>query len=728
LTGYNPEGEEDSKMNPQFAKPATTGSLEKAPLGDTRLYGIRLGLARAACVVAGVLSLSVFVASIPVTYEAVLVLFCSGSSCAHRTQTSLSFAQQLMAFGIPIQAYVIYYILLNIIFVSIYYIVAIILFWRRSDDWMALFASFFLLTFAINFASNMMVPTLHWVFEFVNFLGAISLVVFFYLFPSGKFVPRWTILLSIAAILYWGLKYFFPFLQFTPSNNLIFSTLLFVVIVGGMIVAQVYRYLRVSNDLQRQQTKWVVFGVSIGIGGYIVFAVLVAIFFSSVVRSPIAIILYYTFSYFLLLLVPISIAFAILRSRLWDIDIIINRTLVYGILTMSVILLYVLVVGGLSTLLQVRGSLIISLLATGLIAVLFQPLRSRLQSAVNRMMYGERDDPYRILSRLGEHLEATLVPDAILPEIVETVAQALRLPYVAIEVQEGDQLRMAASYGTPVDASLRIPLHYQQDTIGQLLLASRSPGESFSSVDRRLLDDLARQVGTAAHAVRLSADLQRSRERLVLAQEEERRRLARELHDSVSQALYGISLGAHTARMQLDRDPKQVAESLDYVLELSEAALIEMRALIFELRPESLETEGLVTALTKQAAAMQARQNIVVQADLGAEPDLPLEVKQDLYRIVQEALHNTVKHARASQVKLRLNQANGAVTVEVCDNGKGFDTSTSFPGHLGLHSMQERVKSLGGELKIESAPGEGTCIRAQVPVHTIANNTGSLTT
>lgn len=140
----------------------------------------------------------------------------------------------------------------------------------------------------------------------------------------------------------------------------------------------------------------------------------------------------------------------------------------------------------------------------------------------------------------------------------------------------------------------------------------------------------------------------------MLAQEEERRHLARELRDSVSQALYGISLGVHTARLQLDHDPKELAESLDYVLELADAALIEMRALIFELRPESLETEGLVTALSKQAAALRARQGIIVQVDLGGEPDVALEVKQDLYRIAQEALHNTVKHARASQVELRM--------------------------------------------------------------------------
>src|SRR5207237_10030958 len=159
-------------------------------------------------------------------------------------------------------------------------------------------------------------------------------------------------------------------------------------------------------------------------------------------------------------------------------------------------------------------------------------------------------------------------------------------------------------------------LRYQQETVGQLLLASRSPGESFSSADRRLLDDLARQAGIAANAVQLSADLQRSRERLLLAREEERRRLARELHESVSQALYGISLGAHTARTMLERDPARVAEPLNYVLSLTEADLDELRALIFELRPESMETEGLVSALTKQAAAAQARHNLAVSTDL----------------------------------------------------------------------------------------------------------------
>jgi len=165
----------------------------------------------------------------------------------------------------------------------------------------------------------------------------------------------------------------------------------------------------------------------------------------------------------------------------------------------------------------------------------------------------------------------------------------------------------------------------------------------------------------------------------------------------------------------MERDPKELTESLDYVLELAEAALIEMRALIFELRPESLEVEGLVTALSKRAAALRARQGINVQLNLGQEPEVPLKVKQDLFRIAQEALHNTVKHARASQVELRLDQIDNVVILEVCDNGRGFDSTGSFPGHLGLRSMRERAINLGGTLEIESTEGQGTVICIRIP-------------
>ena len=221
---------------------------------------------------------------------------------------------------------------------------------------------------------------------------------------------------------------------------------------------------------------------------------------------------------------------AILRYRLWDIDVVFNRTLVYGALTAIVVALYTLiVVGTLGTLFQARADLAVSLVATGVVAVLFAPLREWLQRGVNRLMYGERDDPYAVLSRLGKRLEATIAPKAALETIVETVAQALKVPYAAINLkQDGTQFATGAEHGTLMGEPLLLPLVYQRETVGHLIVAPRAPGEIFSSADVRLLEDLARQVEVVVHAVRLTADLQHSREKLVTTREEEQRRLRRD--------------------------------------------------------------------------------------------------------------------------------------------------------------------------------------------------------
>jgi PAS domain S-box-containing protein len=197
---------------------------------------------------------------------------------------------------------------------------------------------------------------------------------------------------------------------------------------------------------------------------------------------------------------------------------------------------------------------------------------------------------------------------------------------------------------------------------------------------------------------------------------EERQRLARELHDSVSQALYGIALGARTARTQLERDPGAAREPLDYVLSLAEAGLAEMRALIFELRPESLENEGLVAALEKQVAATRARHGISVKSILPAEPEVSLEVKEAAFRIAQEALQNVVKHAHATNALLSLRCQDSRLLLEVSDDGLGFDTSRSYPGHLGLHSMPERARRVGGQFFIDSGRGKGTKVSASFPL------------
>jgi PAS domain S-box-containing protein len=272
----------------------------------------------------------------------------------------------------------------------------------------------------------------------------------------------------------------------------------------------------------------------------------------------------------------------------------------------------------------------------------------------------------------------------------------------------GKRLKTPFGY---IRAWLAIPLSHKEQVLGMLTVSSREPNY-YTPRHASLALAIANQAAVALENARLYGQAQE------LAALEERQRLARELHDSVSQALYGITLGTHTARTLLERDPSRVAEPLNYVLSQAEAALTEMRALIFELRPESLETEGLVAALNRQAAALQARHEIEVSTEFCDEPDLPLKVKEELYRVAQEALHNTAKHARANKVNLRMLVDTEGVLLEVCDDGVGFDTTHSFPGHLGLHSMRERIARLSGTLQIESRPGQGTCIRAQLPTPT----------
>jgi signal transduction histidine kinase len=411
--------------------------------------------------------------------------------------------------------------------------------------------------------------------------------------------------------------------------------------------------------------------------------------------------------------IPLSVALAVLRYRLWDIDIIINRTLVYGLLTASVIGSYVLIVGSLGSLFQAQGNVVISLFATGLIAVLFQPLRSRLQRAVNRLMFGERDEPYAVLSRLGRRLEATLAPDAVLPLLTETVAQALKLPYAAIGLLQDGTMTLVASYGEEADVSLRLPLVYQSEQLGELLLAARSPGESFTSTDRRLLDDLAWQAGIAAHAVRLTVDLQRSRERLVTAREEERRRLRRDLHDGLGPQLASQTLTLTAARKLLRQDPEAAETLLTDAITHAQQAITDIRRLVYNLRPPALDDLGLLGALREQMNQYRSSEVALTLEAPEQLPPLSAAVEVACYRIAQEALTNVMRHACAQSCTIRLTLAD-RLTLEITDDGTGLP-----PGRqagVGLTSMRERATELGGTCIVESVPGGGTRVSARLPL------------
>jgi signal transduction histidine kinase len=262
---------------------------------------------------------------------------------------------------------------------------------------------------------------------------------------------------------------------------------------------------------------------------------------------------------------------------------------------------------------------------------------------------------------------------------------------------------------TSWDSTLVVPVIYGDRGLGVVISAypaDRDPEPE----EIAFLEAIADQAALAIENARL---YQKASAAAAL---EERQKLARELHDSVSQALYGIALGARTARRRLgDEAPATVAEPLDYVLSLAEAGLTEMRALIFELRPESIATEGLVAAIGRQVAATQARYGITVNARLCDEPDVSIDIKEAVYRIAQESLHNTVKHSRATSVEVSLGREDDRLVLVVRDDGQGFDPTGDFPGHLGLRSMRERATGIGGEFSIESAPAAGTSIRLDVP-------------
>jgi len=655
-----------------------------------------------------VLVLGFFVLAVPALYT-------------QRLAPSDAVAAGLAELGLASSLYAAYWVTIHLVFALVFFVVAGVIAWRKRDDALALFVSLFLVLLGgANAATTGAVlahyPRLFFLVNFLFFLTVVSLILFFFLFPDGRFVPRPMRL----PVLVWAggavVMFFLSELPLVPAPPADWFGLMFAVGLPGAASAQIYRYLRVSTPAQRQQTKWVVFGATVAVIGQLG-AMFLGDIFPSLTKPGVAALLYDLANVTILvvsfLLIPLSIGMAILYDRLWDIDIIINRTLVYGALTASIVGIYVLIVGGLGALFQTHGSLAISLIATGIVAVLFQSLRERLQRSVNRLMYGERDDPYAVLARLDQRLEATIAAGAVLPAIVETVAGALKLPYAAITLRQQQRFIIAAVQGSPIEPVVRFPLVYQNEMVGELLLASRGPGEPFNAADRRLLEDVARHAGVVAHGVVLMAELQRSRERLVTAREEERRRIRRDLHDGLGPQLASLTLTIAAARQLLAQDPRAVDTLLHELSGHAQAAIADIRRVIYGLRPPALDDLGLISALREQAAHAH-KHGLHVVIDLPERlPALPAAVEVAAYRITTEALTNAVRHAAARTCTIRLALDHDLI-VEVRDDGCGIPVDCR--AGVGLASMRERAEELGGTCRIESVSGRGTSVRARLPV------------
>ena len=425
--------------------------------------------------------------------------------------------------------------------------------------------------------------------------------------------------------------------------------------------------------------------------------------------------------------VPVFTGVAALRHRLYDIDLVINRTLLYGALSLTVVALYVGLVAGFGALFQAgtRSNLLLSLVVTGLIAALFQPLRARLQRGVDRLMYGQRRDPYGALSRLGERLEATLAPERVLPTVVETVAQAMGSPHAAIVLDGEGGPETAAAHGRPEGEPTAVPLLHGDRQLGRLVVSPPSPDEPFSPADHRLLRDLARQAGAAVHAVGLTRDLRRSRERLVGAREEERRRLRRDLHDGLGPTLAGLTFGLEAARRLLGERPDAAGGLLSRLEDQAQEAVLNVRRVVQGLRPPALDDLGLVPAIRQQAEAYGMSEEALSGGRgsgprLSVEapdplPALPAATEVALYRIAQEALTNIAKHAGAGSCRVTLRLSGDHLELEVSDDGRGPVGSGEKAG-MGLQSMRQRAEELGGTCEVSAVPKGGTRVVARLPL------------
>ena len=596
---------------------------------------------------------------------------------------------------------------------------------------------------------------------------ALAVVFLMLLFPDGRLLSRrWRIVAGIAicgAALSTLYDAFAPYHQgpFTPPYGNPFGV---VGVVGGLfttyelfaasqslgialllasslaaLFSLILRLRRARGD-ERQQLMWFLYAAVPAV------AVLPAVMLESVVfRFTTDLLLNTTYvpspwvsffenvyyaSLIALLVLPLFTYIAILRHGLYDIDRLVNRTLVYGTLTACIAGIYVLMVGGIGAVFEARGNLGISLLAAVLVAVMFQPLRSRLQRGVNRLMYGERDEPYAVTSRLGRRLEAAIEPGAVLPTVTETIAQALKLPYAAILLKENEGFRTAAAYGSPTGESDAWPLVYQREEIGRLVISPRAPGEELSTADRRLLEDLARQAEVAVHAVRLTTDLQRSREQLVAGREEERRRLRRDLHDGLGPTLASLALRLDAARRLVRRKPEDAEALLSRLKDQTQDTVGDVRRLVYGLRPPALDDLGLLAAVGQQAAGHgfvahdgsptdEAIEKGRVVFALEASEDLlplPAAVEVAAYRIIQEAMTNVARHARARTCRVRLSfdQIGSILELETTDDGVGMPEDRR--AGVGLSSMRERAEELGGALVVEPGSEGGTRVLARLPV------------
>ncbi|MFC5008638.1 sensor histidine kinase [Dactylosporangium cerinum] len=409
-----------------------------------------------------------------------------------------------------------------------------------------------------------------------------------------------------------------------------------------------------------------------------------------------------------------AIAIGILRPRLVDIDRLLGGTVLYGALATLVVAVDAVLLAAATTLLGEQGAALAGLLVVMLV---YGPLRHRLWQLVQRVVLGRRHDPYRVVSGLAEQLERTDSPEDQLLAVARSVAEAFNAPYVAVEVHRGGDSTLLAEHGTAVRDTQTLPITYRGETVGRLILPAGGPRTVLSPRDERLLADVVRQAAAAARSSHLAAELQHSRERLVGAREEERRRVRRDLHDGLGPALGGVALRIDTARNLLAASPARADEVLRQAREDVSSALADVRRLVHDLRPPALDDVGLIGAVDQVADRL--RTPVLTIRVSGVLPSgLAAAVEVAAYRIASEALANVSKHARAGLCVVDFSVISDSLVVSVVDDGAGIAAGT--PSGVGLISLRERAAELGGRCEIECPPDGGTTVRATLPLGSAA--------
>ncbi|MFI6681681.1 histidine kinase [Kribbella sp. NPDC050470] len=401
-------------------------------------------------------------------------------------------------------------------------------------------------------------------------------------------------------------------------------------------------------------------------------------------------------------LIPIAVAVAIVRYQLLDIRLVVSRALTWGLLSLVAI-------GAYAALAAILGSLISSRVGrsaaiTVLVALIIAPILPRLQQLVDRALYGDYRDPARVASQVGEQLSAGL------PGVVAAIRSALRFPYVGLIVDN----RIVAESGAPPPSVVPLELEYGGTAVGALHVGLRSGESALASADRSVLGLVAVPLAVAVHAMRLSAELQSSREKLVSAREEERRRLRRDLHDGLGPTLTGVAFTADAAANLVSTDAAKARDLLAMLRTDTRTAIADVRRLVDDLRPPALDELGLVGALKQRADQLSFRADgASVRVEVSAEglPPLPAALEVAAYRIATEALTNIVRHSRATSAVLAL-RCGDDLEIEVTDDGP--PNGEWRPG-VGLHAMRERAAELGGHFEAGPSP-TGGIVRATFPL------------